>query len=206
MTRWRFLRGIGKALIASTSVAFLLLVWSVWLLEMLVHGPGLAAEYKEEETRVLLIRLKDSKHSLADGIRQAEKEEGFAISAKFEMEGDELSLSVYTAKQGRDVDAEHNTLMELAGNPTRDQWEPKKEVFEDKPHIARASMHLTLMQVTKLTLEDVIKKAAAHHPGTVYSVTPAIHNGKPVSDVLVATPDGKSVHLTVDLRTGKVIK
>ena len=61
------------------------------------------------------------------------------------MERDELSLSVYTAKQGRNTDAEHNTLTELAGNLIIDQWQPKKEVFEDKAHIARASMHLTLM-------------------------------------------------------------
>lgn len=206
MTRGRFLTGIGKALIASTSVAFLLLVWSFWLLEMLVHGHGLAAEYREEETRILLSRLKDSKHSLADGIRQAEKAYGIAISAKFEMKGNNLMLSVYTAKEGRQKDAEHNVLMELLGDATTATWEPEIEVFEDKPHIARSAMHLTLMQLTKLTLEDVIKKAAAHHPGTVYSVTPAIYNGKPVFDVLVATPDGKSVHLTVDLRTGKVIK
>lgn len=196
MTRWTFLTRIGKGLLVAAGVLFL---------GALMGGPGLAAQYKEESGN-LLAKLKESKHSLADGLKQAEKEEGLAISAKFEMEGDELSLSVYTAKQGRNVDAEHNTLMELAGDPTKDQWEPKKEVFADKPHIARASMHLTLMQVTKLTLEDVIKKAAAQQPGTVYSVTPAIHNGKPVFDVLVATPDGKSVPLTIDLRTGKVIK
>jgi len=183
----------------------LIVAAGIVFLGALMGGPGLAAQYKEESGN-LLAKLKESKHSLADGIKQAEKEEGLAISAKFEMEGEELSLSVYTAKQGRNVDAEHNTLMELAGDPTKDQWEPKKEVFEDKPHIARASMHLTLMQLTKLTLVDVIEKAAAHHPGTVYSVTPAIHNGTPVFDVLVATPDGRSVPLTIDLRTGRMIK
>ncbi len=165
-------------------------------------GSGFAAEYKD--TQVLLEKLKESKRSLAEGIRQAEYEEGFAVSAKFEMEGDELSLSVYTAKEGKGTDAEHNTLMELAGAPTHESWTPKKEVFADKEHIARAAMHLTLMQLSGLSLVDVINKAEARRPGTVYSANPAVRNGRPVVDVLVATPDLGSVHLTVDLTNGDV--
>ncbi len=165
-------------------------------------APARAADYKE--SGVLLGKLPASRHSLADGARQAEQTDGVAISAKFEMEGDELSLSVYTARQGRGKDAEHNTLEELSGDPTKDVWTSKTEVFGDKEHIARASMHLTLMQLSKLSLVDVIKKVEAGHPGTVYSAIPAVRNGKPVVDVLLATPEGKSVHLTVDLRSGKV--
>jgi uncharacterized membrane protein YkoI len=67
-------------------------------------------------------------------------------------------------------------------------------------------MHLTLMQLTKLTLADAVQKAAAQQAGTVYSVTPAIREGKPVFDVLVATPDHQSVPLTLNLRTGEAIK
>ena len=59
---------------------------------------------------------------------------------------------VYTAKAGIDKDAEHNVLMELSGDPTKDKWEPKGEVFEDKAHITRAAMHLTLVQRAKATL------------------------------------------------------
>src|SRR5262245_29716986 len=160
----------------------------VVFLGALLSGTGLTAK-QEEETSALLATLPQSKHSLADGITQAEKQDGFAISAKFEMEGDELSLSVYTATPGRSADAEHNTLVELAGNPTTDQWQPKKEVFDDTAHIARASMHVTLMELTKLTLAEVVQKAATHQPGTVYLVIPAIRDGTPVFDVLVATPD-----------------
>ncbi len=196
MAHKNFLARVGKGIVVAAGVVFL---------GAFLSGTGLTAEHKEEAS-ALLTKLSQTKHSLAAGIKQAEKEEGVAISAKFEMEGDELSLSVYTAKQGQITDAEHNTLMELAGNPTTDQWKPKKEVFEDKAHIARASMHLTLMQLTKLTLADVVQKAAAHQPGTVYSVIPAIRDGKPVCDVLVATPDHKSVPLTIDLRTGEAIK
>ena len=67
------------------------------------------------EAKALIAKLGESKHSLLDGIAQAEKENGPAISAKFELEDGKLMLSVYTAKQGRDRDAEHNTLMELIG-------------------------------------------------------------------------------------------
>jgi len=177
-------------------------VVTVALFSVFSYGTGGAAEYKE--AGVLLSKLKESKHSLADGVMQAGQTDGYAISAKFEMDGDELSLSVYTAAEGRGPDAEHNRLMELAGNPTKETWEPKKEVFEDKAHIARAATHLTLMQLTSLGLVEAIEKAAARQPGTVYSVTPAIRDCKPVFDVLVATSDDNSVALTLDLQTGRV--
>lgn len=176
------------------------------LLGGLMFATDLAAQYKGEEARILLSRLKDSKHSLSDGIGQAEKAHGIAISAKFEMKGDRLMLSVYTAKDGRQKDAEHNTLMELIGDATTPQWKPEIEVFEDKAHIARSAMHLTLMQVTGLTLDDVVRKAAAGQAGTVYSAIPAVRNGKPACEVLVTTPDSKSISLVFDLQTGSMIK
>ena len=165
-------------------------------------GSGLAAE--DKDTEALLSKLKDSKRSLADGIKQAGQEDGYVVSAKFEMDGDDLSLSVYTAKEGRETDAEHNTLMELSGDPTKDSWTPKKEVFTDKEHIARASMHLTLMRLGDLWLGDVIKMAQARQSGFVYSANPAVRSGRPIVDVLVATPDNKSVHLIVDILNGNV--
>src|SRR5437867_1698089 len=82
---------VRKGVVVAVGVVFL---------GALLSGTALTAE-QAEETSALLAKLAQSKHSLADGIRQAEKEEGVAISAKFEMEGDELSLSVYTATQGR---------------------------------------------------------------------------------------------------------
>jgi uncharacterized membrane protein YkoI len=64
-------------------------------------------------------------------------------------------------------------------------------------------MQLTLAQLSKLTLADVIKKAEAAQAGTVYSVIPAVQHGNPVYRVKVAT-HGKSVAVTVDGRTGDV--
>lgn len=75
----------------------------------------LAADSSDSETTS---RLSQAKHTLVDGIRQAEKANGSAISAKFEYEDGKLWLSVYTAKNGRSGDAESNTLMELEGEPS----------------------------------------------------------------------------------------
>jgi len=145
-------------------------------------------------------RLSQSKHTLVDGIRQAEQANGSAISAKFEYEDGKLWLSVYTAKEGRGRDAEHNTLMELKGEPNAAAWKPEKEVFEDKEHLTRSAMHLTLMQLTKMGLADLVAKATSGQAGAPYSAIPAIKDGKAVVVVLFASQDGKSTTVNVDLR------
>lgn len=160
----------------------------------------------EQDDGAWLGKLKDSKHSLADGIAQSEKENGVGISAKFEMKGETLMLSVYTAKEGLAKDAEHNALIELQGDAAKTPWTPEIEVFEDKKHLTRAAMQLTLVQLSKLTLAEAIKKAESAQPGTVYSVIPAVKEGAPVFEVKVATAEGKSVHLIVDGKTGKTSK
>ena len=65
---------------------------------------------------------------------------------------------------------------------------------------------MTVLQLTKLSLSDIAKKAAAMQKGTVYSAIPAVKGGKPVVNVLVATPDGKSVSLIVDAQTGEALR
>src|SRR5215216_445774 len=150
----------------------------------------------------LVPALKQSKLSLLDGIHQAEVGNGPAISAKFEVEDGKLLLSVYTAKSGLKVDTEHNVLMELKGEATTASWQPKLEIFEDKPHIARSAMHLTVMQLTKMTLSDLIQKAASMQKGTVYSAIPTVKNQKAAVEFLIGTPDGKSTSVTLDVQTG----
>lgn len=162
-----------------------------------------AAQYAAVSPAELVKALAQSKLSLLDGIRQAEKANGPAISAKFEVEDGKLLLSVYTAKNGLGMDAEHNVLMELKGDATLAQWQPKLEVFEDKPHIARAAMHLTVLQLTKMSLPDLIQKAASMQKGTVYSAIPTVKNQKSAVELLIGTPDGKSTSLTLDVQTGQ---
>src|SRR5438552_4909361 len=75
--------------------------------------------------------LSTTKHSLADGVAQAAKSPGVAISAKFEDEGKGLSLSVYVAGKGLGANADDNVLEELSGSPTAADWKPETEVFKD---------------------------------------------------------------------------
>ena len=173
----------------------------VFVLSAALTGSWLRAEEQQDPT--LLTRLKDSKHSLAAGIAQAEKENGVAISAKFEMDGQTLSLSVYTAKAGLGQDAEHNVLVELSGDAAQNPWKPETEVFADKEHLTRSATQLTLMQLSKLSLTEAIKKTEAAQPGTVYSITPAIKGDDTVFIVKVATAGGHSVTVTVDGESGE---
>jgi uncharacterized membrane protein YkoI len=161
---------------------------------------------EESSDSALLASLSQSKHSLTEGIAQAEKQNGAAISAKFEVEDGKFWLSVYTAKSGLKNDAEHNQLIELKGEANAATWTPATEVFEDKKHLTRSAMQLTLVQTSKLSLIDAIKKAGTAQAGTVYSAIPAVKDGNPVFNVKVATADGKSVNLIVDGKTGQVSK
>ena len=167
---------------------------------------GMSAVAGEDDEAGLLAKLKDSKHTLAAGIAQCEKENGVAISAKFELEDGKLSLSVYTAKAGLGKDSEHNVLIEMAGDPTQATWKPETEVFADKEHLTRSAMQLTLVQLSKLTLAEAIKKAEAAQAGTVYSVIPAVRHGNPVFNVKVAVSGGGSADVIVDGRTGAASK
>lgn len=150
-----------------------------------------------DDAAALLKALPKSKHSLADGIRQAAKAPEVAISAKFELDDKgALSLSVYTAEKGSGTDAEHNVLKELAGSPEAGAWAPEAETFKDVPHVARASQQLTLVSLATVALADVAEKAAK--AGTVYSITPVVRDGKGWLAVLVAS-EGKSAEMFYDL-------
>jgi uncharacterized membrane protein YkoI len=157
----------------------------------------------EQNDGAVLTKLKQSKLSLIEGIAQAEKQNGSAISAKFEVEDGKFWLSVYTARNGLKNDAEHNQLIELKGEANAAPWTPEIEVFEDKKHLTRSAMHLTLVQTSKLSLTQVINKAATAQPGIVYSVIPVVKDGNPVFAVKIATVDGKSADVTVDGKTGQ---
>src|SRR5207247_1472881 len=130
--------------------------------------------------------LSTTKHSLADGVAQAAKSPGVAISAKFEDEGKGLSLSVYVAGKGLGAAADDNVLEELSGSPTAAEWKPETEVFKDVEHVARSAEQLTLMRLTSLTLADAITKVQKSQKGTVFSVTPEIRGKRPVFEVKVA--------------------
>jgi hypothetical protein len=144
-------------------------------------------------------RLGQSKHTLVEGIRQAAKTQGAPVSAKFEFEDGKFWLSVYTAKAGIGADAEHNTLLELKGEPNAATWNPNIEVFEDKKHLTRSAMQLTLLQQSKLDLAALVEKAASTDKGIPYSAIPAVKNAKAVLVVKLAMPDGSSHSVDIEL-------
>src|SRR5262249_48518711 len=93
-------------------------VWGVAVLLALNAGLHSVGAADKEDYGKLLPVLAKSKHTLAEGIKQAAaKSPEVAISAKFELEEGKLSLSVYTAAKGLGTGAEHNVLKELAGSP-----------------------------------------------------------------------------------------
>jgi hypothetical protein len=159
-------------------------------------GAAWAADSSDAQT---VSRLAQSKLTLADGIRHAATAHGAPISAKFEFEDGKLWLSVYTAKAGIGPDAEHNSLIELKGQPDQGAWQPGIEVFEDKEHLARSAMHLTLLQQSKLDLAALVERAASMHKGRPYSAIPAVKNGKPILVVKLAETNGSSHSVDIPL-------
>jgi len=150
-------------------------------------SPLVASAEDSADTKALLDALGKSKLSLVQGIRQAAKASGAPISAKFEMEDGKLSLSVYTAGKGLSVPAEKNVLQELSGSPEGAKWDPKAEVFSDVPHVARSAEQLAVMALGASSLIKAIGLAQKTQPGTVFSITPAIKDHKPVAEILVAS-------------------
>ncbi|HMH19028.1 MAG TPA: hypothetical protein VK572_12870 [Burkholderiales bacterium] len=154
-----------------------------------------SAEGESQELQAIAQALGKSKLSLLAGIRQASQGSAKAISAKFELEDGKLSLSVYTAGKGLAVPAEKNVLQELSGSPEQDKWTPQVEVFKDVPHVARSAEQLAVMSLGRKSLTAVIAEVKKTQPGTVFSITPAIRNHKPVAVVLIASK-GKVITVT----------
>jgi hypothetical protein len=157
------------------------------------------------DPKAIIPLLEDAKISLKDGIAYAEKISGPATSAKFEVEDGKLMISIYTIPEGLTVEPEKATLSELSGDAHDEVSKLGTEVFTDKEHIARASVHMTLFQLSKLTLTQVIDKALEFSPGTVIDVrNPMVRSHSAIADVIIVTADSKVNTVTVDLLSGKM--
>lgn len=165
----------------------------------------LAKQYDDEEISALLRVLNNSKVGMAAGVQQLTKGGEAAISAKYELDDDKkLSLSVYTAEKGLAEDPEHNVLKEFSGSPEQSPWTPHAEVFQDIPHVARASEHLTLVALAKRPLAEFIATAQKQNKGKVFSAIPEVQNHRPVLLVLIADQN-KVKEVRYDLETGQLI-
>lgn len=153
----------------------------------------------------LLERLKETQLSLMEGVEQIESQHGPAISAKFEIKKNILKLSVYTVQNGMQVGAEKNGLLELIGDATQPTWNPNRVEFQDKPHIARASVQLSLLQLGHYSFKNIVAMTQQQHPGMVYSVKPKLINDKALVEILILTPQRRSKKLYFDLFSGNII-
>jgi hypothetical protein len=178
------------------------------LVQIIVLG-SLSGFAGGNDPTAIMSQMKNAKISLVQGIELAEKTSGVVTSAKYEIGDDgKLSLSIYTVPEGLSVAPEKATLTELSGDPTAQPFKFAPEVFTDKEHIARASVHLTLFQLSPLSLKDVIKAALKKVSGTPIDVrNPMVLNKRPVAEVIIHDDSGDEddfYSVTVDLLNGKI--
>lgn len=158
----------------------------------------------DHDPKQIAALLSTSKVSLLAGIQSAEETSGAATSAKYEVEDGKLMLSVYTVPEGLSIEPEKATLTELSGAASDGTQGLKPEVFTDKEHIARASVHMTMFQLSKLTLKQVIEIAVTKVHGIPIDVrNPMVRDRKPVADVIIVDGNQNVTTVTVDLLSGK---
>lgn len=162
----------------------------------------------DHDPKHIIPLLKDSKMTLLSGIEYAEKTSGVATSAKFEVNDEgKLELSVYTVPEGLEVEPETATLTEVSGSANGTFSELKTEIFADKEHIARSSVHMTLFQISKLSLKEVILRAQQFANGVAIDVkNPKVLNKRPVAEVVVVNEKQDFSIVMIDLLSGKVIR
>jgi hypothetical protein len=137
-----------------------------------------------------------SKISMANALTQAATT-GAVIEAKFELDGTgKLSLSTYPIGAPLAMDSERSKFQELAGDPTAASWQPALEVFHDLEHLTRSSRDLTLVQLSKLSINEAVAQEASR--GFVYWVIPTIHAGRAGYGVFAVNDAHKDTYKFVD--------
>src|SRR5262249_19092433 len=131
--------------------------------EALTSGPGKnATDARVPELGSDVTIVNQSRISMADAVQKVARENGPVIEAKFELGDDgKLSLSVYPAKNGLQMDSERNVFQELSGDPARAPFSGSLATFDDQEHVLRSSRDLTLVQLSRLSVADAVAKGSA---------------------------------------------
>ncbi len=138
-----------------------------------------ARETRAQDPSALIQAISKSKHSLSEGLRQLSNAPETPLSAKFEFDDSgKLSLSVYTAEKGLNVDAEHNVLKEYSGSPELAAWAPGVEIFKDVEHIARSAQQQTLVALARESLLEVVADVEKKTRGQVICIKPVLDGRK----------------------------
>jgi len=144
----------------------------------------------DQEHAELAKALKEAKIPLQRGLTASAKE-GKPISAKYEVEGGHLQLSIYTTKgdQFSEVIVDHKTGKVL-----------KAEPITGGEDLEAAKAQREAMAKAKRSLEAAAAEAVNENKGfQAVSVTPAIKEGHPVADVtLVKGAEWKTVSEKLD--------
>ncbi|HEX9464644.1 MAG TPA: hypothetical protein VGB82_18750 [Alphaproteobacteria bacterium] len=136
--------------------------------------PAARAADEAQERAELAKAMGGAKVTLQDGLK-ASVSQGKPISAKFEVEGDTLQLSVYTMKG--------NGFSEVVVNPASGKVN-KAETITDKEDLEHAQAQKAAMDKAKTTLLTAADNAAKSNAGyKVVSVVPQMKAGHPVADV-----------------------
>ncbi len=143
-----------------------------------LRGPGAGAtDRRGPELGPDLKVLRASKISLAEGVAQAEAENGPVIEAKFELNDDkQLSLSIYPAGKSLAFDAERNVFQELSGDPSAAPFAGSLDSFQDQEHLTRSSRDLTLVQLSRLSLAEAIERVS--YNGDAFWAIPTLRHGR----------------------------
>src|SRR5499426_855270 len=148
------------------------------------------AQQADKEHAELAKALSEAKISLQRGLTASAKE-GKPISAKYEIEHDQLQLSVYTMKGGNfsEVIVDHKT-----GKVA------KTEPITAGDDLTAAKSQSEAMAKAKKSLEAAAGEAVKENTGfRAVSVMPALKDGHPVADVmLVKGSEWKTVSEKLD--------
>ena len=146
---------------------------------VLVATFTLPSSAQDQDYSKLLASLPASKLTLADGLAYVRRP-AVPISAKFELADTpdhKLSLSVYVAERGLRVDAKHNHLDELAGDPTTTPWKPSESPLVGGD-LSDGVEQLAVAAKARISLIELYKKAKADSGGTVIAIRSTFHAGK----------------------------
>src|SRR5262249_37791771 len=83
----------------------------------------------------------------------------------------------------------------LAGDPAASPFAPSLAIFHDQEHLTRSARDLTLVQLSRRTLRDVVARAEQY--GRVYWAIPTIQEGRAGYGVDLP-PDGVSHFVFID--------
>ena len=142
-------------------------------------GPTSPTDDRVVELGADITVVKQSKITMLDAIDKAEAIKGKIVEAKFELGDDgKLSLSIYPAGKGASMDPSRNVFQEMSGDPTTAPFAGKLDVFADadREHLVRSTRDLTLVQLSKFSLEDAVSQVSK--TGAVYWAIPTIKKGR----------------------------